>query len=158
MKKKRNFFFSLGNDKYMVKQNKQIEEGYHEKLTTAKKIKDSAYRPVALGIFGASQCGKSYLTSELVRGNDKALSVLVSNFGQQPEARDYLEEINPAGGRESTAIVTRFTIRPYQIIPNCAAFIRLLNITSSQDFKEQWLMLFFQSPNKVNLEQLNDFD
>lgn len=112
-----------------IQVRKSMERFLHEKLTTAKKIKDSAYRPVALGIFGASQCGKSYLTSELVRGNDKALSVLVSNFGQQPEARDYLEEINPAGGRESTAIVTRFTIRPYQIIPNCAAFIRLLNIT-----------------------------
>lgn len=112
-----------------VQVRKGMERFLHEKLTTAKRIRESAHRPVALGIFGASQCGKSYLTSELVRGNDKALSVWVSNFGQQPEARDYLEEINPAGGRESTAIVTRFTIRPYKQIPNCAAFIRLLNIT-----------------------------
>lgn len=32
------------------------------------------------------------------------------------------------------------------------------NTTDSQDFKEQWLMLFFQSPNKVNLDKLKDFD
>lgn len=112
-----------------VQIRKGMERFIHEKLTTAKKIKDSAFRPAALGIFGASQCGKSYLTSELVRGNDKSLSVLLSQFGQNPVPRDYIEEINPAGGRESTAIVTRFTLRPYKIIPNCFAFIRLLNIT-----------------------------
>lgn len=112
-----------------IQVKKGMERFLHEKLTTLKRIKESAYRPVALGIFGASQCGKSYLTSELVRGNDKSLSVLLSSFGQQPVGRDYLEEINPAGGRESTAIVTRFTVRPYKRIPNCSAFIRLLNIT-----------------------------
>ena len=93
-----------------VQVRKGMERFLHEKLITVKKIKESAYRPVALGIFGASQCGKSYLTSELVRGNDKALSVKLNAFGQQPIGRDYLEEINPAGGRESTAIVTRFTL------------------------------------------------
>ena len=112
-----------------IQVRKGMERFLHEKLITVKKIKESAFRPVALGIFGASQCGKSYLTSELVRGNDKALSVKLNAFGQQPIGRDYLEEINPAGGRESTAIVTRFTLRPYQIIPGCSAFVRLITLT-----------------------------
>jgi hypothetical protein len=112
-----------------IQVRKGMERFLHEKLITVKKIKESAYRPVALGIFGASQCGKSYLTSELVRGNDKALSVKLNAFGHQPTGRDYLEEINPAGGRESTAIVTRFTLRPYRIIQGCSAFVRLITLT-----------------------------
>lgn len=93
------------------------------------RIGESANRPMALGIFGASQCGKSYLVSELVRGSDPSLSVYLNRPQQTPAPRDYLEEINPAGGRESTAIVTRFTLRPYREIPGCSAYLRLLGTT-----------------------------
>jgi hypothetical protein len=101
----------------------------HEKQVTVRRIRESATRPLALGVFGASQCGKSYLVSELVRGGNESLTVSLNAARQQPVFRDYLEEINPPGGRESTAIVTRFTTRPYQQIPGCSAFIRLLSIT-----------------------------
>ncbi len=100
-----------------------------EKQVTVRRIRESATRPLALGVFGASQSGKSYLVSELVRGGEKALTVWLNAARRQPTHRDYLEEINPPGGRESTAIVTRFTTRPYREIQGCSAFIRLLSIT-----------------------------
>jgi len=108
---------------------KFMDKILHEKQVTVRRIKESAQRPVALGVFGASQCGKSYLTSELVRGGEASLSVLLNGLNQNPAGRDYLEEINPAGGRESTALVTRFTTRPYRTVQGCSAFLRLLTIT-----------------------------
>ncbi|GAB4268355.1 MAG: putative virulence factor [Candidatus Rifleibacteriota bacterium] len=108
---------------------KFMEKILQEKQVTVRRIRESAGRPLALGVFGASQCGKSYLVSELVRGGENALTVLINKPRQNPEPCDYLEDINPAGGRESTAIVTRFTTRPYQEITGCSAYIRLLGVT-----------------------------
>ncbi|MFZ2956952.1 MAG: virulence factor SrfC family protein [Candidatus Ozemobacteraceae bacterium] len=108
---------------------KFMQKVIQEKQISVQRIGESARRPLALGIFGASQCGKSYLVSELVRGGSSALTVFLNKPQQKPALRDYLEEINPAGGRESTAIVTRFTIRPYREIPGCSAYLRLLSAT-----------------------------
>lgn len=108
---------------------KFMDKILQEKQVTVRRIKESAQRPLALGVFGASQCGKSYLVSELVRGNEKSLSVLLNAANQNPTNRDYLEEINPAGGRESTALVTRFTTRPYRMVQGCSAYLKLLNVT-----------------------------
>jgi hypothetical protein len=108
----------------------QIQNGLlkaiHGKRLTVAKIQESARRPVALGVFGASQCGKSYLVSEMVKGSAPTLEVFLNAGGAPEQKRDFLEEINPAGGRESTAVVTRFTRRPYAAVPGCAAAIRLL--------------------------------
>lgn len=108
---------------------KFMDKVLQEKHVTVRRIKESAFRPLALGVFGASQCGKSYLVSELVRGGQNSLSVHLNQNGQAPQMRDYLEEINPAGGRESTALVTRFTTRPYREINGCCAYLRLLSVT-----------------------------
>jgi hypothetical protein len=108
---------------------KFMQKVIQEKQITVKRIGESARRPLALGVFGASQCGKSYLVSELVRGARPTPMVLLNQARQVAQSRDYLEEINPAGGRESTAIVTRFTTRPYRQVAGCSAYIRLLSIT-----------------------------
>lgn len=73
---------------------------------TARKLGRALSRPMGVGVFGASQAGKSYLISGLARS---AESPLLAVFGD--EAIDFIEEINPAGGEESTGLVTRFTIR-----------------------------------------------
>ncbi len=108
---------------------KFMDKILQEKQVTVRRIRESAHRPVSLGVFGASQCGKSYLTSELVRGCEASLAVRLNGPNQDPVDRDYLEEINPAGGRESTALVTRFTTRPYRTVSGCAAGLRLLSVT-----------------------------
>ncbi|GLO08833.1 hypothetical protein PPUJ20005_28020 [Pseudomonas putida] len=78
----------------------------------AKNLQRSAASPMAVGFFGLSQAGKSYLISALASdGNGK----LESNFGGQ--VLDFIQHVNPpGGGGEATGLVTRFshTSRPCQ--------------------------------------------
>ncbi|MFK8035303.1 MAG: virulence factor SrfC family protein [Hyphomicrobiales bacterium] len=67
----------------------------------------AAERPSAAGVFGGSQVGKSYLIGALARGNKRTLEIKMGDA-----TCDFLEDINPGGGRESTGVVTRFTIEP----------------------------------------------
>lgn len=64
----------------------------------------AARRKMCAGVFGPSQAGKSYLISALAR-NDQG--ELMADFSGQ--AHDFITSINPAGGKESTGLVTRFT-------------------------------------------------
>jgi hypothetical protein len=90
----------------------------------ARKLAQAAERPMCVSVFGPSQAGKSYLISALARrGTDPVRAV----FGT--ETRDFLEEINPAGGKESTGLVTRFTIRPQPQLPGLPVAVRLLSAT-----------------------------
>jgi hypothetical protein len=90
----------------------------------ARKLAQAAERPMCVSVFGPSQAGKSYLISALARrGTDPVRAV----FGT--ETRDFLEEINPAGGKESTGLVTRFTIRPQPQLPGLPVAVRLLSVT-----------------------------
>lgn len=62
----------------------------------------SNYKPT-VGIYGPSQAGKSYLSAKFAENESGILKVkLGSEF-------DFLQDINPSGGRESTALVSRFT-------------------------------------------------
>jgi hypothetical protein len=70
----------------------------------AESITKVSQHPMTLGVFGESQSGKSYLVNELARGDSERLSILIGGA-----TVDFLEEINPAGGRESTSLVTRFS-------------------------------------------------
>ncbi|MFZ9406531.1 MAG: virulence factor SrfC family protein [Burkholderiaceae bacterium] len=70
----------------------------------ARKLASSAARRNSVGVFGPSQAGKSYLVSVL--GRDRGRPLMVDFAGAQ---RNFIEEINPQGGKESTGLVTRFT-------------------------------------------------
>ncbi len=77
------------------------------------KCKVAAMRKMCVGVFGPSQAGKSYLISTLARdryGN------LTAHFNGQNH--DFLTEINPEGGKESTGLVTRFTTTLPQNLPD----------------------------------------
>ena len=74
----------------------------------ARKLARSAGRRMCVGVYGASQQGKSYLVSVLARPPGK--SELLTRFGN--ETRDFVREINPQGGKESTGLVTRFSTVP----------------------------------------------
>lgn len=106
-----------------------IDKHLQVKKATINKIRETAERPVALGIFGASQCGKSYLVSELVKGASPSLTVFSSQIKGEPTLEDYLRKINPAGGKESTALVTRFTRRAYRQVQGCSMHVRLVTRT-----------------------------
>jgi hypothetical protein len=69
----------------------------------ARKLKGSSVRAPCVGVFGPSQAGKSYLVSALSKGSQSSLKVKLGS-----EYVDFLQKINPGGGRESTGVVTRF--------------------------------------------------
>lgn len=73
----------------------------------SRRLHDAAGKPTSVAVFGASQAGKSYLVSSLARPRDGRMLL---RYGQREF--DFLKEINPQGGTESTGVVTRFTTAP----------------------------------------------
>ncbi|MDR2124708.1 MAG: putative virulence factor [Desulfovibrio sp.] len=93
----------------------------------------AAERRMCVGVFGPSQAGKSYLVSGLAGATAGRVRVRVGDA-----VHDFLSDINPAGGKESTGLVTRFTpaclpAAAQPGIPACnplgAVHIRLLSFT-----------------------------
>lgn len=72
-----------------------------------KKLRRAWGRPQSLGFFGPSQAGKSFLVGALLSHELGTLKVL-SREGEV----DFLQDINPAKGVESTGTVTRFSSAP----------------------------------------------
>ena len=90
---------------------------------TAGKLEKAAMRKMCVGVFGVSQAGKSYLISALARAENKPLMAMFDDA-----AVDFLAEINPEGGGESTGLVTRFTIdRPVGQPSGYPVMVRLLS-------------------------------
>lgn len=105
------------------------QEGLGKELRRAARIfrrcSRAASRKMCAGVFGPSQAGKSYLISALARDAGHSLWAV---FGE--EAKDFISEINPEGGKESTGLVTRFTMtRPADLPPGHPVQIRLLSET-----------------------------
>lgn len=75
----------------------------------ARKLAGSSGRRNSVGVFGPSQAGKSYLVSVLAK-NQQSAKPLTANFAGA--MKNFIAEINPPGDRESTGLVTRFTIAP----------------------------------------------
>lgn len=69
------------------------------------KLAKAADRKMCVGVYGASQAGKSYLISTLARNADNPL---LARYGNNTV--DFIKHINPEGGGESTGLVTRFTM------------------------------------------------
>jgi len=85
----------------------------------------AAMRKMCAGVFGPSQAGKSYLISALARDASGTLRAL---FGA--DEIDFIAEINPEGGKESTGLVTRFTMtRPASLPEGFPVQIKLLTET-----------------------------
>ena len=83
-------------------------------------------RKMCAGVFGPSQAGKSYLLSALAR--DKESGSLGAVFADR--TLDFISEINPEGGKESTGLVTRFTMtRPATLPDGSPVYLRLLTET-----------------------------
>lgn len=91
----------------------------------ARKLEAAARRKMCVGVFGPSQSGKSFLISALARSGTERL---MAEF--DAEAVDFVKDINPEGGRESTGIVTRFTMdRPASLPAGNPVQVRLLSQT-----------------------------
>lgn len=105
------------------------QEGLQRELRRAARVfrrcSRAARRKMCAGVFGPSQAGKSYLISALARDAGHSLLAV---FGDA--TKDFISEINPEGGKESTGLVTRFTMtQPTDLPPGHPVQIRLLSET-----------------------------
>ncbi len=90
----------------------------------ARKLRRAWGRPQCLGFFGPSQAGKSFLVGALLSHELGSLEV-ETRAGKL----DFLEEINPAKGVESTGVVTRFSTGPAPVeLRRGDFFCRLLSL------------------------------
>ena len=81
--------------------------------------------PVALAIYGASQCGKSLLVGRLTQSTQEGVTALGLGCPDDPtpDNLSFVEDINPALGVEATAVVSRFTPSDRAgIPPDCTAY------------------------------------
>ncbi len=90
---------SVGNEEH------SLIEATRRSENLARKLASSSGRRNSAGVFGPSQAGKSYLVSVLGKAKGQPLVV---DFAGTP--KNFIQEINPEGGKEATGLVTRFTI------------------------------------------------
>ncbi|WP_077804109.1 virulence factor SrfC family protein [Gluconobacter sp. Dm-74] len=91
----------------------------------AHRLQAAASRPAAVAVYGASQAGKSYLMSSL---SSPAEGPLLIRYGQH--TLDFLMDMNPPGGDESSGLVSRFTLNPPAAPANAPPIpVRLLSVT-----------------------------
>lgn len=90
----------------------------------ASRLRVAAERPMCVAVFGASQAGKSYLVSSLATRPGQPL---LAAYGDQ--RLDFLQDLNPQGGTESTGLVTRFTVRPPAAPAQAPVPLRLMSQT-----------------------------
>ncbi|MEZ4986288.1 MAG: virulence factor SrfC family protein [Saprospiraceae bacterium] len=72
------------------------------------RLKEAALAKPTVAIFGPSQVGKSYLTSNLVKAPE-ANDLLITD-PTTGEFISFIKQMNPYGGKESTGTITRFSI------------------------------------------------
>lgn len=105
---------------------KIAEQQIRKSIIAAKKVHAAIDRPMCVGVFGPSQAGKSYLVSVLARDKD---TPLMARFGDLGRNVDFIREINPGGDRESTGLVTRFSVRQEPSPAGSPVVLRMLSET-----------------------------
>lgn len=95
------------NDPVVGQERAFLERTIRGHAYRTRRLKRSLERPMSVGVFGPSQAGKSYLVSVFARKDDTLTAVF--NDRENPEV-DFIREINPYGEKESTGLVTRFSM------------------------------------------------
>ena len=107
-------------------ERKSVEKRLRRLVTETAKLTASVDKPMCVGVYGPSQAGKSYLVSVLARQGQKPL---MARFGGIDAPVDFIKEINPGGERESTGVVTRFSIHQRPSPDGFPVCLRLLRET-----------------------------
>lgn len=103
-----------------------VEQQLRKFVVATRKAMAAIDRPMCVGVFGPSQAGKSYLVSVLARNGS---APLMARFGDLGREVDFIREINPGGDRESTGLVTRFSVREEASPPGAPVVLRMLSET-----------------------------
>lgn len=114
------------NEQTLGVERRAIDKRLRRIVTEINKLDGTVDRPMCVGVFGPSQAGKSYLVSALASDGRSPLTV---KFDGIDEPVSFLQEINPGGNRESTGIVTRFSLRSVPSPKDFPVCLRLLTET-----------------------------
>ncbi|MEI2741658.1 MAG: virulence factor SrfC family protein [Candidatus Competibacter sp.] len=113
------------NSERVAQEKAGLIKEFRRFATQSRRLEQAVRRPMCAGVFGPSQSGKSYLISALAR---KGTAPLLADFAGKKI--DFIRDINPEGGRESTGLVTRFTVQPTPgATPEAPVQMRLLTQT-----------------------------
>jgi len=113
------------------------------------RLQAAASQPMGVGVYGPSQSGKSYLISALASPQGQPL---MACFG--PRQVDFVRELNPEGEKESTGLVTRFSIREPEI-PAPDDFPVLLRLLSDTDLIKVIGNTFFLDTNEPTVNVID---
>jgi hypothetical protein len=80
-----------------------VSKKIRSSIFIANNVQSASEHKPTVGVYGPSQAGKSYLTAKFAENEQGILKVKLD------KELDFLQDINPSGGRESTALVSRFT-------------------------------------------------
>ncbi len=108
----------------------------------ANRLRVAATRPMGVAVFGASQAGKSYLVSSLATPPGRPLEAV---YGTQ--RLNFLRDLNPQGGKESTGLVSRFTLRADPAPVATPVPLRLLSQTDVVKILANAFLEDFKVPN-----------
>lgn len=128
-----------------------LRRDFRRREMLARRYEKASRRPVSVGVYGASQAGKSYLVSALARKGSGKLTVKLDR------EYDFLEEINPEAKEEATGLVTRFTIKDVPTPAGYPVCAHLLNQTDLVKILANSYFLDFNAtaenvPTEVELE------
>jgi hypothetical protein len=126
----------------------------------ARLLERASTLPSAVGVFGPSQVGKSYLINALAKGKKETLKVALGD-----KSYDFLTDINPpGGGTEATGIVTRFSLNahpervdnhPIRVrLHSVADLVKIIANTYFSDFSAQELEKV-DGPSPEDLERVS---
>ncbi|HUN40519.1 MAG TPA: virulence factor SrfC family protein [Acetobacteraceae bacterium] len=116
--------FALAHPALLSQSADTVSREFRRHARRTDRLREAAERPPAVAVFGASQAGKSYLVSRLTISPGTSLQI---DF--EGRALDFLLDINPRGGEESTGLVTRFTVHRVATPPGTPVVLRLLSQT-----------------------------
>ncbi|MDR2459339.1 MAG: putative virulence factor [Deltaproteobacteria bacterium] len=91
---------------------------------------NAAGSKMGIAVFGPSQVGKSTLISALAKGKQSGLLMVefLGGGGKKTEL-DFIRQVNPQGGRETTGLVTRFSLEspPVSSDPDMSVCLKLFS-------------------------------
>ena len=105
-----------------VQNNYLLKKDLRKSISQIRRLEQAALTKMCVGVYGASQAGKSYLVSVLARKDTEPLTAVLGS-----QEVDFIREINPAGGQESTGLVTRFTVDKIKTPENFPIKAKLLS-------------------------------
>lgn len=103
IKKLKEWISHPANDDLLGAHQSAVNKKLRKAGLLADRIVSASKSKPTIGVYGPSQAGKSYLTAKFAENSNGILSVKLDT------EYNFLKDINPAGGRESTALVSRFT-------------------------------------------------